>query len=54
MSSFICGVTMSTYIYNNRPIEVLHMSEDGELLIMYKDNGEQEYIWDYQLHPEML
>ena len=41
-------------MYNSRPVEILHVSEDGELLILYKDNGDQEYIWDYQLHPEIL
>ena len=45
---------MSKWIYNDRPIKILNVSEDGEVLILYTDNGEQEYIWDYQLHPEML
>lgn len=35
--------------YKGRPIQIVHISEDGEVLILYKDTGEQELIWEEDL-----
>jgi hypothetical protein len=35
--------------YKGRHIQIVHISEDGEVLILYKDTGEQELIWEEDL-----
>ena len=36
--------------YKGRSIQIVYISEDGEVLILYKDTGEQELIWEEDLN----
>lgn len=38
--------------YKNREVKIVHITDDGEILIMFKDTGEQQFIWDEDLLEE--
>lgn len=43
------GVLLINMKYKNREVKIVHITDDGEILIMFKDTGEQQFIWDEEL-----